>query len=55
MEKKIHYLTFDFKLGPQFKVTHYVTNGPAKSPIATCNGLKGDAFAIRYIIYPVHI
>ena len=57
--KKIQYLTFDLDL--RVKVTqnvaqyppHHVTCSATKFEVATSNGLGGDTFTRKYIIWPL--
>ena len=57
--KKIHYMTFDLDLG--VKVTqnvdqntlHHVTYAATTFEVATSNGLRGNAFTRKFIIWPL--
>ena len=55
IHKKIHCLTFGLEVkviqnDAQYPL-HYVTYAPAKFEVATSNGLGGDAFTRKYIIW----
>ena len=59
--KKIYYLTYDLDLGVKFignvakYPQHHVAYTPTKFEVPTSYSLRGDAFTIKYILWPLNL